>query len=691
MSAPQTRRDDLVETLHGVEVADPYRWLEDPDAPEVVDWVERQRAHTAEVFTQLGDLDWFHQTLRRIVVRPHRSAPWRDNGWYLQTRNDGSTQQDLLHGARSLQALLEGGDLLLDPNSWSENGTSSLAGVTVSPDGTKLAHAISAAGSDWTTYRVLDLTTGRLLDDEVVTKFSAPTWLPDSTSLLYLEWSSAGESVGTDATALSGPVLWQYALGGERTQLFSFPDDPSVMFGARVVQAREGGSNADWLVLEGSRGTERTNRVWVAPLQTTGGRTTVGAWVTVFGDDDHQRDLVTIVGDRLIHLTHQDAVRGRLVAVDLTRPEQPVEVVVDEQEGTLEDAWATASGILTCHLVDVAPVLTRWSSTGERLGEVDLKVGAVTAVSAESSQDEVFVATSSVAEPGEAWRLDASTGQVEPLPDPDALDPLPVVQLRRHATSTDGTRVPYWVLSRADLPLEGPRPTLVYGYGGFTIPVLADYRPGWRGWLEAGGVLAICNLRGGGEFGQEWYDQGRGAHKQHVFDDFIACAEDMVAGGITTPDQLACYGRSNGGLLVGAAITQRPDLYGAALPQVGVLDLYRFHTFTIGAAWISDYGDPDLAEDFAVVQAYSPLHNVRPGTHYPPTLVITGDHDDRVVPAHSHKFTATLQAAQGGDAPIATRIEPATGHGPGKPAHVIAEEWADLLAWAAHFTGLRPH
>jgi prolyl oligopeptidase len=303
------------------------------------------------------------------------------------------------------------------------------------------------------------------------------------------------------------------------------------------------------------------------------------------------------------------------------------------------------------------------------------------------------VGLSSVTVPTSAYVVDARTGEVEPLSDllPMATvavpDPMITVQ-RRRTTSADGTEVPYFLITP-----EGwhpPGPTLLWGYGGFKIPIFADYRPGWTGWLAAGGALVIANLRGGGEFGTDWYEGGRLADKQRVFDDAIAVAEDLIATGATTSDRLAVHGRSNGGLLVGALITQRPDLFGAAVPGVGVLDLLRFHLFTVGAAWKSDYGDPEEPDGFATALAYSPLHKITKGTAYPPTLVLTGDHDDRVVPLHSHKFVATLQWAQGGDAPVLSRIETATGHGAGKPSTLVAAEWADLLAFSAHHTGLVP-
>jgi prolyl oligopeptidase len=294
-----------------------------------------------------------------------------------------------------------------------------------------------------------------------------------------------------------------------------------------------------------------------------------------------------------------------------------------------------------------------------------------------------------------SYRIEVGTGEVTALPRlvPTAegtFTPPEVRVQRRAATSADGTRVPYFLISPVGADLTRPQPTLLWGYGGFKIPIFADYRAGWSGWLAAGGLVAIANLRGGGEFGTDWYEAGRLARKQNVFDDFIAVAEDLKATGVTTTSQLALHGRSNGGLLVGAVLTQRPDLAGVALPAVGVLDLLRFHRFTIGAAWISDYGDPDDPQQFAAALAYSPLHNIRPGTRYPATLVLTGDHDDRVVPLHSHKFTAALQHAQAGDAPVLTRIETATGHGVGKPTALVAAEWADLLTFAAYHTGIRP-
>jgi prolyl oligopeptidase len=473
--------------------------------------------------------------------------------------------------------------------------------------------------------------------------------------------------------------------------VLQFPEDDQLIFWPELSHDNR------WVVVSIVKGTENRNRLWAYPVTTTEGRSTLGEPVPVVTEPVAEFGFLRTDGDRLWLQTDLDAPRGRVVACPIVAgtPTPELTEVVPEGPATLAAAVPVGDLLVTETLVDATPQLDRWTLTGEHRGRIEVAGGAVVGISGEPGDPEGFVGLSSVTSPTRAYRIDVDAGTVEPLDDlvpttSGGWTPPPTRTERLVAVSADGTQVPYFLVVRADLDLGRPRPTLLYGYGGFKIPVLADYRPGWSGWLAAGGVLAIANLRGGGEFGSDWYDDGRGPAKQHVFDDFVAVAEHLKATGVTTTGQLALHGRSNGGLLVGAVLTQRPDLAAVALPGVGVLDLLRFHLFTYGRAWVSDFGDPDDPDDFAVALAYSPVHNVVPGTAYPATLVTTGDHDDRVVPLHSHKFTAALQHAQAGPAPVLTRIEVATGHGMGKPTALVAAEWADLLAFAAHHTGLHP-
>ena len=693
---PQTRRDDVVEVLHGRPITDPYRWLEDPDSAETADWVKRQNEVTEAYLEALPERAWFTDTMRAIMARPRAGVPLRRAGRYFVSRNDGTQNQDVLYVADTLDELRAGGRVLVDPNRFSEDGTSAMSTFTVARPSGYAAYGRSDGGSDWTTFHLLDLATGApIADPEVITKFSAAEWLPDGHSYLYTHFDPEGGAEGTEVTALAGPRLRLHRLGDDQADdrtILAFPENDQLFFWAEVTHDER------YVVVAIAEGTESRNRLWVYPITDEDGRSGLGEPIKIIDEVRAEFAPVLTDGTTLYLRTDLDAERGRLVSVDLAGwsggaglPE--FSEVIAESEHTLGSVDAVGDGFVAVYLVDAQPEVRRFTRDGTDLGAVPVSGGAVLGLEGEPGDPEFFVGLSAITSPTESYRVDAATGEVTPLPDlvpdrPGSFVP-PSVRIERfRATSADGTAVPYFLISPADADLSIPQPTLLWGYGGFKIPLFADYRPGWSGWLAAGGLVAIANLRGGGEFGTEWYEAGRLERKQNVFDDFIAVAEHLSATGATTPDQLALHGRSNGGLLVGAVMTQRPDLAAVALPAVGVLDLLRFHKFTIGAAWISDYGDPDDPEQFDMALAYSPLHNVRPGTRYPATLIATGDHDDRVVPLHSHKFTATLQHAQAGDAPVLTRIEVATGHGLGKPTALVAAEWADLLAFAAHHTGL---
>ncbi|GAB2657780.1 prolyl oligopeptidase family serine peptidase [Kribbella swartbergensis] len=679
---PESRRDDVVETLHGHEIADPYRWLEDPDSPDTQDWVRRQNEFTEAELSGYPERPWFQRTMSAILARPRAGVPVKKSGWYLVGRNDGTQAQDVVYVAESLDELVSAGRVLIDPNTLSADGTDSLGSFTVSPDAKYFAYGINESGSDWTTFRLLDIATGTSVDDVVTeAKFCEATWLPDSSAYLYLHYPASGRSEGTETTSLSGGRLMLHKVGTPQSEdelVLSFPENDQFFITPEVSE------DDRYLVVHITEGTDPATRLWVFPITSDG----LGEPVKVVDYLADEIAFVRMSGDQLVLRTDRDAPRGRVVLASL---DGTFTDLIPEGDSTLQAVRGTASGLATVTLVDAQPVLTLYELDGSGARVVDAPGGGVVGLNASPEYDELFVGLSTPTDPTLSYVVSASTGAVRALPElvrgsGGFTSPTITVERRREP----GREVPYFVISRADLDFSSPRPTMLYGYGGFRIPILAEYRPGWPAWLAAGGVLVIANLRGGGEYGSEWHDAGRLKNKQNVFDDFIAVAEHLRDTGITTPEQLAIHGRSNGGLLVGAVMTQRPDLFAVALPGVGVMDMLRFHLFTVGAAWASDFGHPDDPEQFENLLAYSPLHRLRDGTAYPATLVVTGDHDDRVVPLHSHKFIAALQHAQSSAEPVLTRIEVNTGHGFGKPAAMIASEWADLLAFAAHHVGLVP-
>jgi prolyl oligopeptidase len=693
---PETRRDDIVDVLHGQPIADPYRWLEDPDSDDTADWVKRQNEYTAAYLDSLPDRPWFVETMRKVMSQPRAGVPFKRAGHYFVDRNDGTQNQNVIYVAESLPDLLAGGRVLVDPNTFSEDGTSSLTSLTVSGDGKLVAYGVSEAGSDWTTFRLLDLATGEPVDDAPIqTKFSQAEWLPDHRSYLYTHFDHGGDADGTQTAALSRPKLRIHRIGEPQDHdelILEFPENDQLMFWAEVTD------DDRYVVVSIVEGTENKNRLWAYPI-ITGERSELGSPIKIIDEPIAEFALAGSDASTVYLRTDLDAEAGRLVAVDLEALTDSGKIqspeVVPESQHTLLDARAAGVGLILVYLVDAQPLIMEVGLDGESSQIIELAGGAVVGLNGRRGDPEAFIGLSSVTSPTHSYLIDVGSAVATPLaelvqPGPDSFLAPEIVIERHTAASKDGTPVPYFLIAPADIDRSRPQPTLLYGYGGFKVPVLADYRPGWPCWLAAGGLLAIANLRGGGEFGTSWYEAGRLANKQNVFDDFVAVAEHLKETGVTTTRQLALHGRSNGGLLVGAVITQHPDLAAVAIPAVGVLDLLRFHMFTIGAAWISDYGNPDDPEQFAQALEYSPLHNIRPGISYPATLVLTGDHDDRVVPLHSHKFTAALQDAQAGDQPILTRIEVATGHGLGKPTALVAAEWADLLAFVAHQTGLCP-
>ncbi|WCC79506.1 prolyl oligopeptidase family serine peptidase [Cutibacterium equinum] len=689
--APQTRRDDVVETLHGHTIEDPYRWLEDADSPETVDWVDRQRSFTEEALGTLSARESFRARLTELYSLPVDIIAKHCGGRYLMWHDDGHAAQPVVQAAENWRDLFDNPTTLLDPNGWSKDGTTSLQTAAISPDGSTLAWASSAAGSDWTSFTLRDLDSGQERDPGIRTKFSGVIWFPDSVSLLVLDFpdKETGETAVTKAAGDPRLVMVRTDTG-EQTEVLPAGPEGTLYWGEVSHDIGEDGERTGdgWIVVSDAIGTSHDNGLTVFRHHLEDGHSVVDEGRRI-AEADAAHEIIGIVGSTLFILTDDTTPTYRLVSFDLSAEKPTPTEVIASTEHPLSTAVLAEDVVVAVHMVDVSPRISRWSNSGKFLGDVDVEAGAVLLTAADEHQPDVFIHATGPSSPNIIYHLDATTGRLEKVQSTESGQFCARVE-RRHATSADGTQVPYWYMRDETNDATGPLPTIVYGYGGFDVTTTNTHSPLWQAWMEAGGAVAIVNARGGGEFGAQWYRGGILDNKQHVFDDHIGVLLALIDAGLATPDTLAITGGSNGGLMAGAVLTQRPDLLAAAVPEVGVLDLLRFHKFSSGAAWMSDYGNPDDAHDFEVELAYSPLHNVVEGRHYPATLVMTGDHDDRVVPAHSHKFTATLQRAQGGDAPILTRIDRSVGHGAGRPRASRVNAAADKLAFIAEFTGLTP-
>lgn len=683
---PTADRDETVQVIHGVTVPDPYRYLEDPGSARTAAFVSAQNAVSGPYLAALPGRGELGRLTEGLLTEPRVGVPWERGGRYFRFANPGELNQDQLLVAGSLAELRTAGRVLVDPNTWTTDGTAALGSLSVSKDGRLLAYTRSEAGSDWTAIRIVDVATGVELPDELRwVKFTVPTWLPDHKSLLY--WTFGEPASLEDTAALGAGRLMWHRLGEPQSadRLVWEPADENWTVEPWVAQ--DGGH----LVLACSPGTESRSLITAHPLGLDEhGRTVIGdpiPVVTQLADAHHP---VAALGQRLYLRTERDAPTGALVRVDLANPAAPWTVLAHGDDRRVL-AWAdpVPDGFLVVWSSEASHHLQLLTETGSPAWEPQVGQSvSVTALNTRPGSDEAFLGTTSFTERQRVFRLDLATHGLTELPGMEDRVALPAATARRvRAVSSDGTAVPMTVVHRDDLG-PGPHPVLLYGYGGFDIPVLPAFSALFASWVAVGGVLAVANLRGGGEFGVRWHEQGMKERKQQVFDDLFACAEQLIADGTTTSERLAVLGRSNGGLLVGAAMTQRPELFAAALPTVGVLDMLRFHLFTIGRAWTVEYGDPDDPADFPVLLAYSPLHRLRAGATYPATLICTGDHDDRVVPAHSLKFGAELQRCQAGPAPVLLRVDTRAGHGAGKPMTALAAEYADQLAFAAAHTGL---
>jgi prolyl oligopeptidase len=675
---PPTRKDEVVDDYFGTPIADPYRWLEDPNNRETQAWVEAQNRVTFAFLERLPARERIRRRLTELWNYERYGVPSREGRWYVFARNDGLQNQPVIYKAPDLDAAPS---VLIDPNLLSDDGTVALGALSFSHDGRYVAYGVSSSGSDWVEWRVRDVETSADLPDTVNwSKFSGAAWLRDGSGFFYSRYAAPA-----DGDTFSGlnkhQQVYFHALGTAQDAdalVYARPDQPDWGFAAGVTE------DGQYLVLTQWEGTHRESRIFVRDLEAQG-----SAIEPLLDRFDASYSVIGNDGPRFYVLTDKDAGRNRLVTIDRALPDTlHWTTVIPEPPGTdvLSGAVMVGDRVLAVVRSDAHDRLLVHAKTGGREGEVALPtLGSIAGLNARRADREAFYAFTAFTHPTTIYRHDVHTGVSAVFRSPSvSFRPGEYETTQVFYASRDGTSIPMFLVHRKGLVRTGDLPTLLYGYGGFDVSLTPQFSPAIIGWLEMGGLYAQPNLRGGGEYGKAWHDAGRLANRQNVFDDCIAAAEYLIAEGYTSSRRLAVNGGSNGGLLVGAVITQRPDLFAAAVPQVGVLDMLRFHKFTIGWAWTSDYGSSDTQEGFETLLRYSPLHNIKSGTAYPATLVTTADHDDRVVPAHSHKFTAALQAAQGGDAPILARIETRAGHGAGKPTAKQIEERADVFAFLAH-------
>ncbi|MEQ1850377.1 MAG: prolyl oligopeptidase family serine peptidase [Chthoniobacteraceae bacterium] len=682
-SYPPTRKEDVVDDYHGTKVADPYRWLEDDNAAETKSWVEAENRVTNAFLDGIPQRKQIRERLTKLWNYERFGAPFKRGGRYFWTYNSGLQNQRVLYVAERLDAEPR---VLLDPNSLSADGTVSLTDYVPSEDGKLLVYGLSRAGSDWEEFHVREVETGKDRGDLLKwVKFSGASWMKDGTGFFYSRYDEPK----------SGDVL----KGKNEFQKLYFHKLGTPQGGDALVYERK--DHADWgfngrvtddgryLIIHVRQGTDPKNRVFYKDLTVPDAKV-----VELLNDFDAAYGFIDNVGPVFLFHTDLDAPRYRVIAVDTRAPVRAHwREWIPQAAEKLEDVSYVGGRLIASYLkdarsevklfgVDVAgpdPMQTQ----AKPLGELKLPgIGTVGGFGGRAGDTETFFSYTSFTEPGAIYRMDVAKADFAVWRKPKVdFDSAAYETEQVFVQSKDGTRVPMFITHKRGLKLDGSTPTILYGYGGFNISLTPAFSISRAVWLEMGGIFAVANLRGGGEYGADWHLAGVKLKKQNVFDDFIAAAEWLVKNNYTRPEKLAIQGGSNGGLLVGAVMTQRPELIGAALPAVGVMDMLRFHKFTIGWAWKSDYGSSENAEDFKALHAYSPYHNLKPGTRYPATLVTTADHDDRVVPAHSFKFAARLQECQAaGGPPVMIRIETSAGHGGGTALKKVIEETTD--AWA---------
>ncbi|MFL6794478.1 MAG: prolyl oligopeptidase family serine peptidase [Sphingomicrobium sp.] len=679
VSYPQTRRIELVDTQFGVPVSDPYRWLETDvrNDPQVRAWVDSQNNVTSAFLARLPGREALEKRITELYDYERFAAPEKKGRHYFYTHNSGLQNQSVLFVRDSVGGE---GRVLIDPNPWSKDGATALAEWEPNEQGTRLLYAIQDGGTDWRTLKVRDVATGKDLADEVKwVKFSNLSWAKDGSGFYYSRFP-APKSSGTYQSLNQHQNIYFHKLGTKQAAdrlVFSTPKRPD------LNNTGEVSDDGRWLIVSSSSGTDSRYEISLVDLKNPKAKPRV----LIPGFDNNWG----YIGNRastFYFVTDKDAPRQKVVSLNVAAAKPAPKTIIAEDQATLDSAHLVGGRLIANYLADAKTEVRVHGLDGSLVRKVELPgIGTASGFFGKFEDPETFFAFSSFNRPTTIYRYDAATGQATVWAEPKLkFNPDDYSVEQRFYPSKDGTRVPMFVVRKKTV--TAPAPTLLYGYGGFDISLTPSFSATRLAWLEKGGVYAVANLRGGGEYGKEWHDAGRLARKQNVFDDFIAAGEYLKAQHIAAPHGLAINGGSNGGLLIGAVVNQRPDLFDAASPAVGVMDMLRFDRFTAGRYWVDDYGYPNKEADFKTLLAYSPYHNLKPGVHYPPLLATTADTDDRVVPGHSFKYISELQAADPGGAPHLIRIETRAGHGSGKPTAKIIEEAADVYAFLAHFTGL---
>ena len=682
---PESKQVNQVDNFFGTPVADPYRWLEDDvrNSESVREWVDSQNALTFSVIKQLPYRNEIKARLTKLWDYEKFGTPFKRGERYFYFKNNGLQNQSVLYKLKSLE---DEPIVLIDPNQWSADGTNALGGLEFSDDGKLLAYGVQKAGSDWRTWKVMDVETGEQLSDELNwIKFGSVSWTKDSKGFFYSCYDEPKSDEKFQGLNL-GQKVYYHRIGDSQDKdqlIHENPENPKFGFLPEVSE------DGKYLVITVWQGTDDRYRVLYQNLDDPNSKLTA-----LIENFENEYSFLGNDGSRFYFKSDFNAPKKCILSIDTLHPEQDHwKVIVPESDDSMESAGIVGKNFIVQYLQDAKSLVKLYKLDGKYAREVKLPgIGTASGFGGRRDQKETFYSFSSFNRPPSVYRYDLETGISTLIREANVdFNPDDFVVKQVFYKSKDGTQVPMFIAHKKGLELTGKNPTLLYAYGGFNISLTPSFSISRLQWMEMGGVFAMPNLRGGGEYGKAWHKAGTKTNKQNVFDDFISAAEYLIAKGYTSADHLGIQGGSNGGLLVGACMAQRPDLYGACLPAVGVMDMLRFHKFTAGRFWVDDYGSSEAsAEEFNALFAYSPYHNLVDGEEYPPTMVTTADTDDRVVPGHSFKFAARLQAAQAGSNPVLIRIETKAGHGAGKPTAKIIEEYADQWAFLAKHLGLTP-